>query len=60
MDEDENFFYTELSAFDITIPPDVCVGLLIDHLISVLLKRVYDINPNYLGVNPPACPSQVG
>ncbi|NEN89409.1 MAG: hypothetical protein F6K48_11090 [Okeania sp. SIO3H1] len=23
-----------------------------------LLKRVYDINPNYLEVNPPAGPSQ--
>ncbi|NEP75821.1 MAG: hypothetical protein F6K25_30025 [Okeania sp. SIO2G4] len=23
-----------------------------------LLKQVYDINPNYLGVNPPPRPSQ--
>ncbi|WP_287526042.1 hypothetical protein [Okeania sp. SIO2C2] len=25
-----------------------------------MLKCVYDINPNYLGVNPPARPSQEG
>ncbi|NET94192.1 hypothetical protein [Okeania sp. SIO1H2] len=25
-----------------------------------MLKHVYDINPNYLGVNPPARPSQEG
>ncbi|NES77264.1 MULTISPECIES: hypothetical protein [Okeania] len=25
-----------------------------------LLKHVYDINPNYLGVNPPPRPSQEG
>ncbi|WP_287522811.1 hypothetical protein [Okeania sp. SIO2C2] len=25
-----------------------------------MLKHVYDINPNYLGVNPPARPSQKG